>query len=151
MKLLENVIKIYNVSNPGGRMPYIIQAISGRPDNANNPAVRAKVNCNHYRLSLWCNKSKHSSFPRTLMVISDRLENNTFGFAIKTETGMKTYLKRNVDDEVFTLVNGNDMNRVISVFMTIPRTFEDLGITFGNETAQLPPADQYETENIKII
>ena len=64
---------------------------------------------------------------------------------------MKTYLRRNVGDEAFTLVEGNEMNRVISAFMTIPRTFEDLRIEFRNETAQLPPADQYGTENIIII
>jgi hypothetical protein len=146
-----NVIKIYNVSNPEGRMPSVVQAISGRPDNANNPAVRANINCRNYKLSLWCNRSKHSSYPRTLMVISDNLRRDTFGFAIKTETGMKTYLKRNVGDEVFTLVEGNEMNYVISAFMTTRRTFADMGITFGNETAQLPPAYQYEQENIVII
>ena len=146
-----NVIKIYNVSNPEGRMPYIIQAISGRPDDPDNPAVRRKISCRNYRLKLWCNRSRHSSYPRTLMVITDNLERTTFGFAIKTETGMKTYLRRNVGDEAFTLVEGNEMNRVISAFMTTPRTFADLGITFGNETAQLPPADQYEIENIIII
>jgi hypothetical protein len=85
------------------------------------------------------------------MVISDNLRRDTFGFAIKTETGMKTYLKRNVGDEVFTLVEGNEMNYVISAFMTTRRTFADMGITFGNETAQLPPAYQYEQENIIII
>lgn len=146
-----NVIKIYNVCNPEGRMPYIIQAISGRPDNTDNPAVRRKINCGNYRLSLWCNRSKHSSYPRTLMVITDNLERNTFGFAIKTELGMKTYLKKNVDDELFTLVEGNEMNRVVSAFMTTRRTFADLGITFGDETAQLPPVDQYEKDNILII
>jgi hypothetical protein len=146
-----NVIKVYNISNPDGRMPSVVQAISGRPDNPDNPAIRRKIHCNQYRLSLWCNRSKHSSYPRTLMVITDNLERTTFGFAIKTETGMKTYLRRSVGDEVFTLVEGNDMNRVISAFMTIPRTFADLGITFVNETAQLPPVDQYETENIIII
>lgn len=146
-----NVIKIYNVSNPEGRMPSVVQAISGRPDNVDNPAVRAKINCRNYKLSLWCNRSKHSSYPRTLMVISDNLRRDTFGFAIKTETGMKTYLKRNVGDEVFTLVEGNEMNYVISAFMTTRRTFADMGITFGNETAQLPPAYQYEQENIIII
>ncbi len=146
-----NVIKIYNVSNPEGRMPYIIQAISGRPDNPDNPAVRRKIICRNYKLKLWCNRSKHSSYPRTLMVITDNLEISTFGFAIKTETGMKTYLKRNVGDEVFTLVEGNEMNYVISAFMTTRRTFADMGITFGNETTQLPPANQYEIENIEII
>ena len=64
---------------------------------------------------------------------------------------MKTYLKRNVGDEAFTLVEGNEMNYVISAFMTTRRTFADMGITFGNETTQLPPANQYEIENIEII
>ena len=146
-----NIIKVYDVNNSASRMPYLVQAVSGRPDDSNNPAVRSRINCRNYRLKLWYNRSKHSTYPRTLMVVSDNLERTIFGFAIKTSDGMKTYLRRNIDDTEYTLVNSDEMNRVFSDFMTTSRTFADMGITFGNETAQLPPVDLYEKENIQII
>ena len=144
-----NVIKLYDVSNAANRMPHLVKAITGHANNEENPSVRSKINCRDYKLKLWYNKSKHSDFPRSLMVINDRT--GTCGFVIRTEEGMKTFLRKSATDSAYTLVDNNEMNRVVSLFMTSRKTYEDLGITFKQEMAQLPPVDQYETEEIQII
>lgn len=142
-----NIVKVYD-ANGSEQIPHIVKAITGRQDNDTNPAVRNKAHCRQYMLKLWKNKSKHSPYPRSLMVVYDNHGRTIFGFAIKTYEGMKTYLMNN---ERFTLVMSNNMNRILSLFMTSRGTYTQLGITFGEETAKLPPADLYEIEDIQII
>ncbi len=144
-----NVIKLYDVSNAANRMPHIVKAITGHADNENNPSVRSKINCRNYKLTLWYNKSKHSDFPRSLMVIND--QTGTCGFVIRTEESMKTFLRKSANDDAYTLVDSDEMNRIVSLFMTSRKTYEELGITFKQEMAQLPPEELYETEEIQII
>ena len=83
------------------------------------------------------------------MVINDWT--GTCGFVIRTEEGMKTFLRKSATDDAYTLVDSDEMNRIVSLFMTSRKTYEELGITFKQEMAQLPPVNQYETEEIQII
>lgn len=141
-----NEIKRYVVheSTVATRKREAIRCIAGD----SNDTVRECRSRVQYRLYFWHNIEKSSTHPRTMLVLTDHYD-KPLGFAIKENDQMKVYLE-NADR--YKRVSGVVFhNEVFSQYMTTAMTYDNLGIRFDEEFAQLPPADLYEKERIDII
>ena len=155
-----NIIKRYEIKDSvnSTRLPRVIKAITGKDNNVSNPSIREYQKCPYYRLLIWTNKQKQSKNPRTVLVLTDQYKKFIHGFAIaqkklsgQNKWGYTIYFKKDPNSHLFYLVDGDEINSIFSKYMNTRGTWEQLGISFKDESMQLPPSEEYEIEEIKII
>ena len=144
-----NIIKRYNTKSQDQKNS-IVMALTGKNDDGNNIFIRDKVCCPTYKLEMWINKNKHSQTPRSLLVLLNY--NQVQGIAIRiNEKDFHIYFL-NQGNHKFEQINSSDVNTVFSRFMTTRNTWKEMGYeVLSNQNTTLPPREEYEIEEIKIV
>ena len=103
--------------------------------------------------------------PRSLLVLTD-VNRKEFGFGIQEKKGSYViYLRTKSDTLTFRQVESNDVNHVFSTIITSGfvtskleyiladsgRTYDSFKVRVTEGEMQLPPREEYEIEDIKII
>lgn len=165
-----SLIKRYDIKDDlqTTRTPFIVKAITGRTDNDQNPSKRICIGSSKYKLHIWRNKSKQSKNPRSMLVLTDVYAKNVYGFGLRKVRDNQEYFEiylRNPESATFRRVESDDINHVFSNIIVsdfektrldytladINRTYNNLGIRIIDGETQLPPSEEYEIEEIKII
>ena len=143
-----NIIKRYNTKSQNQKNS-IVTALTGQNDDDNNIFIRDKVSCSHYTLEMWINKSKQSSYPRSLLVLFNN--RHAQGVAIRDGGEFKIYFLNDCNHR-FERINNSDINTIFSRFMTTRDTWQTMGYQIiRDQYVLLPPREEYETEEINII
>lgn len=144
-----NLVKQYNIKS-NDQMLCILNTLAGKKVNQTNAFIRDLVKCQYYELKMWTNNNRHSSNPRSLLVIY--YKNEVQGFAIRiNQEEFKIYFLNAVNHR-FERINTSDINTVLSKFMTTRQTWSDMGYNIIPEQyMSLPPREEYQIEQIEII
>ncbi len=161
-----NVIKRYDIKDTArsDEMSSIEHVLT---ENGNANVIRDFNNSSHYKIFLWSNQSKQSRNPRSLLVLTDRYDQNRiYAWGRRTGNGnFDIYLRQTMDNPNFIQIDEGIINCVFSELMEYRVVNYRTGILFNEDTifqdvrfrtiensfAQLPPREEYQIEEITII
>lgn len=161
-----NVIKRYNIKDTAhsDEMTSIVNVLT---ENGNANVIRESINGSNYNIFFWSNQSKQSRNPRSLLVLTDRYDQNRiYAWGRRTSKGnFDIYLRQTMDNPNFIQIDEGIINCVFSELMEYRVVNYRTGILFNEDTifqnvrfrtiensfAQLPPREEYQIEEITII
>ncbi len=166
-----NYIKRYRIKDTpeNSRISSAIYTISGKEDNEKNDAVRHRCNSSNFKLFFWKNLEKSSEYPRSLLVLTDYKGDIEYAFGIrkpgKTNPNFDIFLRCAFLDSDFVKIDNKNINEIYSRIINnytkykLEHTLENkdtllkyFGLNFNdNSIKRLPPKDNYQIEEIKII
>lgn len=143
-----NVVKSYNTKSDNLQRS-VLYVLTGNRNDQNNVFIRDAIRCQHYKLEMWLNTNKNSSYPRSLLVLLNGNQEQVI--ANKNGEEFELY-SLNVTNNRFERINCSDINTVLSRYMTTNLTWQQMGYQIlRDQYVLLPPREEYTIEEIKII